>query len=125
MATNGNRDDLRFVVIGAGMAGILSGIKLREAGYSDITIYEKADRVGGTWRDNTYPGAACDVQSHFYSYSFEPKHDWSRKFGPQKEILSYMEHCVCKYGLSDHIRFNAEVQEATFDEARNQPPHYS
>ncbi|EUA22596.1 flavin containing amine oxidoreductase family protein [Mycobacterium xenopi 4042] len=63
---------MRFVIIGAGMAGILAAIKLREAGFSDVTVYEKADRLGGTWRENTYPGIACDVPAHLYSYTFAP-----------------------------------------------------
>ncbi|AOY87779.1 4-hydroxyacetophenone monooxygenase [Marinobacter salinus] len=120
MHQNKTSDSPSILIIGTGFGGLGMAIQLKKAGFHNLTLLEKADRVGGTWRDNTYPGAACDVQSHFYSYSFEPKHDWSRKFGLQKEILGYMEHCVCKYGLSDHIRFNAEVQEATFDEARNQ-----
>jgi len=84
LETSGRADDLRFVVIGAGMAGILSGIKLREAGYSDIEIYEKADRVGGTWRENTYPGLTCDVSSHSYTYTFEPIQSGAIAF-PQEE----------------------------------------
>lgn len=107
------------IIIGTGFGGIGMAIQLKNAGFTNVTVLEKAARVGGTWRDNTYPGAACDVQSHFYSYSFEPKHDWSRKFGLQHELLGYMEHCVEKYGLGNQIRFNCEVAEAVFDEARN------
>lgn len=95
-------------------------IRLKQAGFDQFTLLEKASDVGGTWRDNTYPGAACDVQSHFYSFSFEPKHDWSRKFGLQPEIYGYMRHCVDKYQLGEHIRFNQEVRSATFDETTNQ-----
>ena len=73
---------LRFVIIGAGMSGILAAIKLREAGYDDFVLYEKAERLGGTWRENTYPGIACDVPSHLYSYSFEPNPEWSHRFSP-------------------------------------------
>ncbi|MBU2955962.1 flavin-containing monooxygenase [Marinobacter sp. F3R08] len=108
------------LIIGSGFGGLGMAIKLKQASFTDFTLLEKSDRVGGTWRDNTYPGAACDVQSHLYSYSFEPKHDWSRKFGLQQEILGYMERCVEKYRLADHIRFHAEVQQATFDEPSNQ-----
>ncbi|TNE71009.1 MAG: NAD(P)/FAD-dependent oxidoreductase [Gammaproteobacteria bacterium] len=107
------------IIIGTGFGGIGMAIQLKNAGLSDITLLEKADRVGGTWRDNTYPGAACDVQSHLYSYSFEPKHDWSRKFGLQAEILGYMEHCVEKYDLARHIRLNSEVSDACFNESSN------
>ena len=67
------------LIIGSGFGGLGMAIKLKQASFTDFTLLEKSDRVGGTWRDNTYPGAACDVQSHLYSYSFEPKHDWSRK----------------------------------------------
>lgn len=90
------------------------GIKLRRAGIP-FTILEKGDRVGGVWRDNTYPGAACDIPSHLYSFSFEPSHDWSRKYGTQPEIQSYLDHCAQKYGVAQHIRFGQAVQEAAFD----------
>ncbi len=109
-----------IVIIGSGFGGLGMAIQLKKAGFHQFTILEKAGGVGGTWRDNTYPGAACDVQSHLYSYSFEPKHDWSRKFSPQKEILGYMEHCVQKYGLKSHLRFHSEVREAAFDSQRNE-----
>ncbi|MGH3543158.1 MAG: FAD-dependent oxidoreductase, partial [Mycobacterium sp.] len=78
---------MRFAVIGAGMAGVLSAIKLREAGFTDVTVYEKADRLGGTWRENTYPGIACDVPSHLYTYTFAPNPEWSHTFAPGPEIL--------------------------------------
>ncbi|MCG2580518.1 MAG: NAD(P)/FAD-dependent oxidoreductase [Marinobacter sp.] len=107
------------IIIGTGFGGLCMAIQLKQAGYDNFTMLEKAGNVGGTWRDNTYPGAACDVQSHFYSYSFEPKHDWSRKFGLQKELLGYMENCVEKYGLASHIQFHQEVTRAAFDEASN------
>ncbi|MDX2380696.1 MAG: FAD-dependent oxidoreductase, partial [Acidimicrobiia bacterium] len=83
--------DLRFAIIGAGMAGMLSAIKLSEAGLENIAVYEKADRVGGTWRENTYPGIACDVPSHLYSYSFELNPEWSHVFSPGGEIQVYFE----------------------------------
>ena len=102
-------------IIGTGFGGLCMAIKLKRAGIESFTLLEKAGSVGGTWRDNTYPGAACDVQSHLYSYSFEPKSDWTRKFGLQPEIRSYMESCVNKYGLRSHIQFNKEVVSAEFD----------
>ncbi|MEX2475991.1 flavin-containing monooxygenase [Marinobacter sp.] len=108
------------IIIGTGFGGLCMAIQLKRAGYEDFILLEKAHKVGGTWRDNTYPGAACDVQSHFYSYSFEPKHDWSRKFGLQAEILGYMERCVEKYRLAPHIRFRNEVASSVFDQAANQ-----
>ncbi len=106
-----------ILIIGAGFGGLGMAIRLKRAGIQSFTILEKADRVGGTWRDNTYPGAACDVQSHLYSFSFEPKSDWSRKFGLQAEILGYMQHCAAKYELEPHLRFNTEVVSAEFDPA--------
>jgi cation diffusion facilitator CzcD-associated flavoprotein CzcO len=105
------------VIVGTGFAGIGMAIALAKAGVRDFVILEKADRVGGTWRENTYPGCACDIRSHLYSYSFEPKPDWSREFAPQAEILGYIEHCVAKYGLAPHIRFGAEVTGAEYDDA--------
>jgi cation diffusion facilitator CzcD-associated flavoprotein CzcO len=103
------RRNLRFVVIGAGMAGILAGIRLKKAGYDDVTIYEKADRVGGTWRENTYPGLTCDVPSHSYTYSFEPNPDWSSQYPAGPEIFEYFSSVTKKYGVDQFIRFNDEV----------------
>ncbi|GAA2154844.1 flavin-containing monooxygenase [Actinomadura napierensis] len=104
------------VIIGSGFGGIGMAIRLRRAGVHDVVILEKADGLGGTWRDNTYPGAACDVPSHLYSFSFERKTDWTRRFPPQPEILDYLRHCARKYGVLDRIRFGTEVTEARFDE---------
>jgi cation diffusion facilitator CzcD-associated flavoprotein CzcO len=92
------------------------GIQLRKAGFSSFTIFEKSNDVGGTWLDNSYPGAACDVPSHLYSFSFERKPDWSRVFAPQAEIQAYFRRCAAKYGLLPHIRFGTEVEGASFDE---------
>jgi len=103
-------------IIGAGISGICLGIKLKEAGIDSFTIFEKSDGVGGTWRDNSYPGSGCDVPSMLYSFSFELKTDWSRKFSEQAEILAYLEHCTEKYGLRPHIRFHTEIVEARFEE---------
>jgi cation diffusion facilitator CzcD-associated flavoprotein CzcO len=113
-----NRHDIQdptVAVIGAGFGGICMGIKLKRAGIP-FTIFEKADRVGGVWRDNVYPGAACDIASHLYSYSFEPSPDWSRAYGPAAEIQSYIEHCARKYGVLEHIRFGSEIAGADFDQ---------
>jgi cation diffusion facilitator CzcD-associated flavoprotein CzcO len=104
-----------YVIIGAGFAGICMGIKLKQAGFNNFVILERNQQLGGTWYDNHYPGAACDVQSHLYSFSFEPKTDWSRMFGPQQEILQYMEHCCEKYGLTKHFKYNTTVNGAAFD----------
>lgn len=108
---------VRIVIIGSGFGGLGMAIRLKRAGIDDFVILEKAGEVGGTWRDNSYPGAACDVPSHLYSYSFERKFDWSRKFAPQAEILDYLRHCARKYALLPHIRFDTEVRAAHFDEA--------
>jgi cation diffusion facilitator CzcD-associated flavoprotein CzcO len=105
----------RILIIGSGFSGVCLGIRLRHAGIDSFTILEKAQRLGGTWRDNTYPGAACDTPSFSYCFSFEQKTDWSRKWSPQSEILAYLEHCARKYGLEPHIRFGAEVESARFD----------
>jgi cation diffusion facilitator CzcD-associated flavoprotein CzcO len=110
------RDTDHILIIGAGFAGLGMAIRLKKAGIHDFTILEGAERLGGTWRDNTYPGIACDIPSHLYSYSFEPNPNWSRFFGPQKEILSYLEHCADKYGIVPHIRFNTRANGASFDE---------
>ncbi|AOE84805.1 flavin-containing monooxygenase [Pseudomonas sp. TCU-HL1] len=108
---------LHVLIIGAGFGGLGLAIQLQKAGFRDFLILEKGREVGGTWRDNSYPGAACDVPSHLYSFSFEPKTDWSRKFAPQAEIFAYQQHCTDKYGLRRHIRFECEVEGAEFDEA--------
>ncbi len=106
----------QVIVLGAGMSGICMGIKLRQAGITNFLMLEKTEAVGGTWHDNTYPGACCDVASHLYSFSFEPKPDWSRAYAPQPEIREYFEHCVDKYQLRPHIRFNTAVASARLDE---------
>ena len=110
-------DSPAVCIIGAGFGGLGLGIMLKRAGIHSFTILEKADRVGGVWRDNTYPGLTCDVPSVLYSFSFEPKYDWSRRFPLREEILAYLESCATRNGLFDHIRFGVEVAEAEFDEA--------
>ena len=105
----------RVLIVGAGFGGIGMGITLKRAGFESLTILEKAERVGGVWRDNTYPGATCDVPSHLYSFSFEPNPSWTRRYSPQPEILDYLERCMQRYGLAPHIRFGAEVAAARFD----------
>lgn len=105
------------VIIGAGMSGLCMGIKLLERGIDDFVILEKSAGVGGTWYDNSYPGACCDVPSVMYSYSFEPNPFWSRKFSPHNEIRAYFEHCADKYGLRPRLRLSTAVRAAEFDEA--------
>ncbi|QFG21441.1 NAD(P)/FAD-dependent oxidoreductase [Actinomadura sp. WMMB 499] len=108
------RRDVSIAVVGCGFSGIGLAIGLKRAGFDDITIYDKAAGPGGVWLANTYPGAACDAPSHLYSFSFEPKPDWSRRFAEQPEILEYLRHCVRKYGLLEHCRFRTEVTGAVF-----------
>jgi cation diffusion facilitator CzcD-associated flavoprotein CzcO len=106
----------RVLIIGSGFGGLGLAIRLKRAGIESFTILEKATTLGGTWRDNTYPGAACDVPSMLYSFSFEPNTDWSRKWSGQAEIHAYMERCAEKNDLLRHIRFGVEVASARFDE---------
>src|SRR4028118_368723 len=108
----------RVVIIGAGFGGLGAARALRAQGVEDITILERAEAVGGVWRDNTYPGAACDVPSRIYSYSFEQDYSWSADFAPQGEILDYLRYCVAKYGLGPHIQFNTELVSASFIQER-------
>jgi cation diffusion facilitator CzcD-associated flavoprotein CzcO len=105
-----------IAVIGAGFAGIGMAIQLKKSGIESFTIFERANEIGGTWRDNTYPGCACDVPSHVYSYSFELNPNWTRSFAGSGEIQSYLLHCVEKYGLRRHLRLNTAITEAIFDE---------
>ncbi len=109
---------LRFAVIGAGMAGILSAVKLSEAGFGDFTIYEKGDQVGGTWRENTYPGLACDVPSQLYSYSFAPNPDWTHPYSPGPEILAYFERVADERDVISRTRFNDEVVRCEYADGR-------
>jgi cation diffusion facilitator CzcD-associated flavoprotein CzcO len=105
-------------IVGAGFGGLGLGIRLKQAGVHDFTIFDRAAEVGGTWRDNTYPGLACDVPSHLYSFSFEPKRDWSRRFPRQPEILEYLRSAVRRHGLGEHLRLGAEVTSARFEDGR-------
>lgn len=106
----------RVAILGAGAAGLCAAIALREAGIRTFEVWEKSDGVGGTWRDNTYPGAGCDVPSHLYSFSFASKRDWTRKFAGQEEILGYFESLVDRFDLGPHLRFGREVVSADWDE---------
>ncbi len=107
---------MRVVIIGAGPSGLCMGIKLEEAGFPDFTIVERSDGVGGTWRRNTYPGAACDIQSALYSFSFEPRSDWTRPYASQPEILAYMEMVAEKHGVLPRCRFGTSVEQARWSD---------
>ena len=109
--------DFPIAIIGSGFAGIGAAIQLKKAGIDSFTIFERANEIGGTWRDNTYPGAACDVPSHVYAFSFEQKPDWSRAFAESGEIQEYLLGLVEKWKLRSHLRLNTEIVDARFDEA--------
>jgi len=105
-------------IVGAGISGIAAAIKLKKEGYHDFKIIERADRVGGTWRENTYPGCGCDVPSSLYSYSFALSSKWSHLFAKQPEILSYLEEVSDNFDITPLIEFNTTLQSATWDESR-------
>ncbi|HCQ82334.1 MAG: hypothetical protein CBD03_05780 [Rhizobiales bacterium TMED143] len=109
------KSDIKIAVLGAGMSGMAMGQSLNKAGFSNFTIYEKAERVGGTWRENDYPGVACDVPSHLYSFSFERNPNWSEAFSPGGEIQQYCEETAKKYGLLPHCAFNRTVTHASYE----------
>lgn len=111
------RAKFQIVILGTGFAGIGLAIQLKAAGITDFVLLERASAVGGTWRDNHYPGCACDVPSHLYSFSFEPNPRWSRAYSPQQEIREYLERCAAKHGLFEHIRFGQSAVRARWDEA--------
>lgn len=113
---NGATSARSVAIIGSGPGGLCMGIKLKQAGFQNFTIFEKASGVGGTWYHNSYPGAACDIMSHLYSYSFELKTDWSRPYGTQPEIRAYLEHCAAKYEMGPHLRLNTAISQAYWDE---------
>src|SRR4249919_732140 len=110
-------EHVRVLVIGAGFAGLGTAIKLDEAGQTDFLVVDKGDTVGGTWRDNTYPGAACDVPSQLYSFSFAPNPDWSMSFSPQPEIQAYIRKVAERSGVLDRFRFHTALESAAWDEA--------
>ena len=106
---------IKIAIIGAGFGGIGLGVRLKRAGFHDFTIFERGDEVGGVWRDNTYPGAACDVPSRMYSFSFAQDFPWTERFGRQPEILAYLKQCADRFGIRPHIRFGTEIAEAAFN----------
>lgn len=113
-----DRNSKTIGIIGAGLSGMCMAIQLQKRGFRNIVMYEKANNVGGTWRDNRYPGVACDVPSHLYSYSFEPKMDWSKKFSPGPEIQGYCEHVAEKYDLHPLIKFGKELVHSAFSNGK-------
>jgi cation diffusion facilitator CzcD-associated flavoprotein CzcO len=107
---------VRVVIAGAGFGGLGAAIRLLQSGERDLVVLEKATEIGGTWRDNTYPGCACDVPSVLYSFSFAPNPDWSRSFSPQPEIWDYLRACVRRFNLEPYLRLGVELEQATWDD---------
>lgn len=109
--------EVESVIIGSGFAGLGAGVELRRRDRPDFVILEQADRVGGVWRDNVYPGCACDVRVHLYSFSFFPNPDWSHRYARQAELLAYLERVATAFNLTPHLRFGRKVVEARWDDA--------
>ena len=109
-------DHVKVFVVGAGFAGLGTAIKLQESGITDFLVVDRGDDVGGTWRDNTYPGAACDVPSQLYSFSFAPNPHWTRSFSPQPEIEAYLQGVARESGTLDRFRFGTTVEQAAWDD---------
>ena len=106
-----------IAIVGSGFSGLAMAVRLRQAGITDFVILERADDLGGTWRDNSYPGCACDVPSHLYSFSFAPNPEWTSTFSPRAEIWDYLRKVARDFGILPHIHFHAEMTEATWNEA--------
>jgi len=109
--------DVHVAIVGSGFSGLGLAIRLREAGVEDFVVLERADEVGGTWRDNTYPGCSCDVYANLYCYSFAPNPHWKTTFGKQPELLEYLRSCADRFGVTPHVRFGHEVVAARWDAA--------
>src|SRR3954453_17401695 len=109
-------EHFRVAIIGTGFSGLGMAIRLKQAGIDDFVVLERGSDVGGTWRDNTYPGCQCDVPSHLYSFSFAPNPNWSRTFSHQREIWDYLRDCSERYGVTPHVRFDHEVRDAAWDD---------
>ncbi|CAA9535149.1 MAG: Cyclohexanone monooxygenase, partial [uncultured Solirubrobacteraceae bacterium] len=117
VSTSQATDHVKVAIIGSGFGGLGMAIRLKQDGDDDFVVFERAHEVGGTWRANRYPGAACDVPSRLYSFSFAPNPEWTRSFSPQPEILDYLRGCADRFGVRPHIRFGTEVREAAWDDA--------
>ncbi len=107
----------RVAIIGSGLSGLGTAIALGKAGIDDVVLLEKEGALGGTWRDNTYPGCACDVPAQLYSFAFAPKADWSRAYARQAEIRTYVEETAARFGVADRVRTGAEVEKARWNDA--------
>jgi cation diffusion facilitator CzcD-associated flavoprotein CzcO len=117
-SNGGRRRSPSVAVVGGGFGGVGAAVMLRRAGYDDVTVFERGERVGGVWNHNTYPGAACDVPSHLYEFSFEPNPRWSRRYAPQAEIQAYLEDVARRHGVLERVRTGTEVSSARWDEPR-------
>jgi cation diffusion facilitator CzcD-associated flavoprotein CzcO len=116
----GNEEGSRSIaVVGGGFGGVGAAVMLRRAGYDDVTVFERGERVGGVWHHNTYPGAACDIPSHLYEFSFAPNPRWSRRYAPQAEIQSYLEDVARSHGVLERVRTGTEVTGARWDDERS------
>jgi cation diffusion facilitator CzcD-associated flavoprotein CzcO len=113
----GQREHVRVAVVGSGFGGLGAAVRLRREGVTDFVVLERADSVGGTWRDNSYPGCTCDVPSHLYSFSFAPNPEWPRTFSEQRDIRAYLERVADTFGLRPHLRLNHEVRLMRWDNA--------
>lgn len=116
-AGRGPTRHLRVAVIGSGFSGLGTAIRLLQQGIDDFLVFERADEVGGTWRDNSYPGCACDVMSHLYSFSFAQNPHWKSTFGKRDELYAYLRDCADRFGVRPHIRFGHELIAARWDDA--------
>src|SRR3954452_1239058 len=112
-----NTPHVHTFVVGAGFAGLCAAIRMQRTGERDFLVVDRGSDVGGTWRDNTYPGAACDVPSQLYSFSFAPNPAWTRSFSPQPEIEAYIQRVARESGVLDRFRFETELEDATYDES--------
>jgi cation diffusion facilitator CzcD-associated flavoprotein CzcO len=116
----------RIAIVGTGFSGLGMAIRLRQEGEEDFVLLERAGDIGGTWRDNTYPGCRCDVPSHLYSFSFAPNPNWSSTFSPQSEILDYLKNCAERYGVMPHVAAtpssSARAGTTTGRSGRSRPP---
>src|SRR5918995_2368491 len=117
LSSNGSHQR-SIAVVGGGFGGVGAAVMLRRSGFHDVTVFERGERIGGVWHHNTYPGAACDIPSHLYEFSFEPNPRWSRRYGPQAEIQAYLEDVARRYGVLERIRTSTEVTQASWDEDR-------
>jgi cation diffusion facilitator CzcD-associated flavoprotein CzcO len=113
-------EHFQVAIIGTGFSGLGMAIRLKQTGTNNFVILERADDIGGTWRDNTYPGCACDIPSHLYSFSFALNPNWSRVFSPQKEIWAYLRQCAERFGIIPHIRWNSPLEQAAWDDTAQQ-----